>query len=98
MLHADLRKPEMEWRRKVGHVMEQARDGMGWTLEELAGKFDPAKDPRQLARWEKGDERLQFDLLLAIEAPRFRRLLVLGFARLGGEGVVIETRILINED
>jgi transcriptional regulator with XRE-family HTH domain len=70
----DLRNLET-LREAVGRAVERARRRVGWTQDELAGeiakvlqreKFDAA----QVARWEAGKERPQFDVLLAI--PKLR--------------------------
>lgn len=90
---ADLRKAEMDdYRQRVGSAVERARHLRGWTNDELAGAV--GRDPRQVARWQSGDERPHFDALLAVDDDRFRNALVAAFAELGA-GVVIDTVIHI---
>lgn len=62
---SEVRKSDQEWRQAVGRLVEALRRSRGWTLDEFAGKLE--KDPRQVARWEKGEERPQFDAILTVE-------------------------------
>ena len=89
MAKAHIRKTDVEWRRAVGRTVEAVRRSRGWTLDEFAGKLN--KDARQVGRWEKGEERPQFDVILALDECRWPLLLV--FAEL--MGVEIETHIRI---
>lgn len=92
MAKAHLRKTETEnWRRAVGRMVEALRRSRGWTLDEFAGKL--AKDPRQVARWERGEERAQLDALLAIE--ELHQPLLLVFADLVRHCVRVKTTIEI---
>lgn len=70
MLKAGLRKAEIDLRGAVGACLDSARRDRGWTLEELAAALPApegkdARDPRQVARWIRGEERAQFDVLFA---------------------------------
>lgn len=90
---ADLRKAETPaYRQRVGKAVERARHLRGWTNDELAGKVN--RDPRQVARWQSGEERPQFDVLLAVEDDLFRNALVIAFAEMG-TGVQIDTVIRV---
>lgn len=71
MAHADLRKAENEDLRALGQCLFRARSWLGWTLDELAAKLPPppekdARDPRQVSRWERGEERTQVDVVMAV--------------------------------
>lgn len=87
---ADLRKPEMDYKRLVGQAVESARRTRGWTNDEFAGKVN--RDPRQAAKWQSGEERPQFDVLFKIDDDLFRSALVIALARLAN-GVEIDTVI-----
>lgn len=80
LVRADLRKTEMPYKQRIGLTVERARHMRGWTNDELAGKVD--LDPRQVARWQSGHERPQFDLLFAIDDDVFRNALVIALATL----------------
>lgn len=90
---ADLRKPDTaEYKQKIGATVERARTLRAWTLDELSGKVQ--RDPRQVARWIKGDERTPFDLLFAIDDGRWRNALVIAVAELGtGVEIGVEIRL-----
>lgn len=89
---ADLRKAESERLRSViGRAIDRARQLRGWSLKELAGAVD--RDERQVSRWISGEERPQFDALIAVES--FRQPLIVAFAEIAGEGVTISTTIEI---
>lgn len=103
MAKAVLRKAETpHWRRAVGACIRRARLWMGWNLDEFAqhcptadpvtGEQKP-RDPRQVARWETGDERPHFDILLAIPAFSERLILELGAAK----GAQVVTRMEFTE-
>ena len=89
---ADLRKPEVAcaYRRRVGQAVERARLLRGWNNDELADKVN--RDERQVARWQTGDERPQFDVLFSVNDDLFRNALVIAFAELG-TGVTMNTVI-----
>jgi transcriptional regulator with XRE-family HTH domain len=76
----------------VGATVERARQLRGWTLDELSGHCD--LNPRQIARWMKGQERTQFDVLFAIDDDLWKNALVIALAELG-TGVQIDTVIRV---
>lgn len=91
MLKADLRKAETgDFRAQIGSVLVRARSLAGWSLKELAGKVD--RDPRQVARWESGEERAQLDVLFSVQ--ELQQPLVIALAELAG-GVEVETTVRI---
>lgn len=68
MAKADLRFSETDRRVVVGRALELAAGALGWNLDELAqaltvDKDDP-RDPRQVARWLNGKERVQLDVVM----------------------------------
>lgn len=72
---SDLKKIEIpESRRLVGQILMRARKVLGWSQKELAAALEAAtgekRDPAQLARWESGAERWQFDVLIQVEPLR----------------------------
>lgn len=93
-VRAHLRKAEIvtEAEAKVGAAVERARTLRGWTLEELAGHA--RRNARQIAKWIKGQERTQFDVLFAIDDARWKNALVIALAELGS-GVEIDTVIRV---
>jgi len=84
MAKANLRKPEMPWRERVGRAF--ARAAAPWSLKELSEMLD--RDERQIARWKTGGERAPFDVLLACDPLRPR--LIVELAKLDEE-IVVET-------
>lgn len=68
----------MPYKQLVGRAIERARHMRGWSNDELSGKVD--RDPRQVAKWQKGDERPHLDALFAVEDDLFRNALVIAFA------------------
>lgn len=94
---ASLRKPERRLVERseagllaTGAAVERARLLRGWTLDELSGFAE--RNDRQIARWIKGQERAQFDVLFAIKDAHWRNALVIALAELG-TGVEIDTVI-----
>ena len=96
MVKASLRKPEIDDRAVVGRAIVRARSLLGWSLKELSGKV--GKDERQIARWEKGDERdrAQLDALWAVEELRGPLVIALAEA-MEDSGVVVTTHVSIRQ-
>lgn len=97
MAKADLRKAETasadEWRERIGRAVRETRGGL--SLKEFTAALNRPgedRDERQVARWEDGKERPQFDVIFAV--PAFRARLVLALAGLVDD-VVVETNIRI---
>jgi len=90
MAKADLRKPEIgDLRKEIGSAIVRARDLLGWSQDRLAQEVK--RDARQVARWERGDERdrVQMDTLWAVE--ELRGPLVVALAELASGAVEVET-------
>lgn len=91
MVKATLRKPEVvDFLAEIGRCLFRARSWLGWTLEELAGRMPPPsgsdkRDPRQVRRWEQGEERPQVDVIFAVE--ELREPFVVQLAKLSGADV-----------
>lgn len=64
MLKADLRKAENGELKALGACLFRARSWLGWTLEQLAAELK--RDARQVARWERGEERTQVDVVMGV--------------------------------
>ncbi len=79
-----------DWRVAVGRAIERTRHLCGLSLKEFADKL--GRDERQVARWEKGEERPHFDAILAVDA--LKTALVIAVAELAN-GVEIETVVTI---
>ena len=62
-----------DFRVEIGRAITRARSIVGWTQDQLAGEIAKVLqrarfDPAQVARWEAGKERPQFDVLFAVDA------------------------------
>jgi hypothetical protein len=94
---ADLRKPKsttfVDYRARVAcEVVCPVLAGLD--LKEITALIEQATgrvvNERQIARWKTGEERPQFDALIAVE--RFRQPLVIAWAKfIEGAGVEVET-------
>lgn len=76
MANADLKILERARRAWIGRAITRARGLAGLTQDELAGEIAKVLrrdrfDPAQVARWESGAERPQFDVLLKIAAMQW---------------------------
>ena len=68
-LKADLRKPEnTEFLAEIGACLDAARREVGWTIDQLAAELK--REPRQVSRWMRGEERTQVDVVFAVKALR----------------------------
>jgi DNA-binding transcriptional regulator YiaG len=82
----DVRKADVEaWKTEIGRVVRRVRGAQ--TLKEFAAAI--ARDERQVARWEEGKERPQFDAIFAVRA--FRGPLVLELAALAEDAQIVTT-------
>ena len=79
---------------EIGECLDAARRDVGWTLDQLAAEL--GRDARQVARWIRGDERTQVDVVFAVEPLRrpFVVALALVVAR-DDSGVVVSTDIRV---
>lgn len=82
-----------EWRAHLGHAVLRARQLAGLSLKEFADAI--TRDERQVARWEKGIERPQFDAIFAVEP--LRQPMVIALCELAGAAVEIETVVRIRK-
>jgi ribosome-binding protein aMBF1 (putative translation factor) len=91
MAKADLRKPEsVDYQAEIGACLNKARLMNDWTLEQLAAELK--RDARQVARWIRGEENVQMDVVFAV--PELREPFVIALAKLANCEVetVIRTR------
>lgn len=97
MAKANLQKLEADYRASVGECMARARKTLGWSLQELANEIGQttgeARDLSQLGRWEKGKERLQTDVLMAL--PAFGPQFVIALAQLRSDQIEVVTEIRV---
>lgn len=97
MAKANLQKLEMDYREGVGHCMALARKTLGWSLQELANEIErvtgETRDLSQLGRWEKGKERLQTDVLMAL--PTYGPEFVIALAKLRSERIKVTTTLTV---
>jgi len=77
MAKADLPKgenaPQREEWRAIGSCLDEARRFVGWTVDRLAQELGDGVKPRdskQVARWIRGDERPQVDVIFGVRALR----------------------------
>lgn len=86
---SDVRKADVyEWKEQIGQAIRRTRGVL--SLKEFATAID--RDERQIARWEEGKERPQFDAIFAVRA--LRGPLVIALAQLS-EDACVETTIVI---
>lgn len=86
---ADVRKADLtDWKAQIGTVVRTVRGAL--SLKEFADVID--RDERQVARWEKGEERPQLDAIFAVSD--FRAPLVIALAQLS-DAVSVETTITV---
>lgn len=101
LLRSDVRKPMAkaglpevrkadvtDWKAQIGAAVRTVRGAR--SLKEFADVID--RDERQVARWEKGDERPQLDAIFAVSD--FRAPLVVALAELSGN-VEVTTQITV---
>jgi hypothetical protein len=85
----EVRKTDLEpWRVRFGGVVRIVRGTL--SLKEFADAID--RDERQIARWESGEDRPQFDAIFAVD--RFQAPLIAAMAGLS-ECVEVETVVRI---
>jgi hypothetical protein len=89
MIKADLRKAADTpvTAADIGKCLFRARCWLGWNLEQLAAELPPPsgaerRDPRQVRRWESGEERTQLDVVFSV--PALREPFTVQLARLSG--------------
>lgn len=90
MATAQLKKVDEadEYRQRIGRGIVRMRQIAGLSQKETAALI--GRDVAQLARWEAGTERPQFDRFIAV--PQLQRALLLAFAE-KAPGVAITTHI-----
>jgi hypothetical protein len=64
--------------REIGECLNSARNQLGWTVDQLAREL--RKDEKQVARWMRGEERTQVDVVFSV--PELRQPFVIALARL----------------
>jgi hypothetical protein len=90
MVKASLPKRETgESLKALGGCLDFARRYVGWTIDQLAGELQ--RDSKQVARWIRGEERTQVDVVLCV--PKLHGPFVIALAQLRSEEIVIETTI-----
>jgi DNA-binding transcriptional regulator YiaG len=90
MAKADLRKAETP-HAEMAHIVADVREASRLNLDEFAREI--GKDPRQVKRWESGDERPQIEAVYAV--ARFKPLVLEAMARQNQQQIEIETVIRI---
>lgn len=69
MAHANLPKRESaDAMAEIGGCLDFARRSVGWTVDQLSRELQ--RDSKQVARWIRGEERTQMDVVFAVEALR----------------------------
>jgi ribosome-binding protein aMBF1 (putative translation factor) len=92
-----LKKIEIpEMRRIVGQIVALARQRCGWSQKELIARIEDATgklfDTGQIAKWESGVERPQFEFLFIVE-PMRHQLVIAMASGLPDFEVVTELRL-----
>lgn len=86
MARAEVRKPEtVDYQAEIGGCFARARHWLGWSLKEAAAAL--GKDERQVARWERGEERTQVDVVFSV--PELRQPFAAQLAKLSGAKVAV---------
>lgn len=86
MARMPLRKTESEDSlAEIGECLDAARNALGWTINELAGRLPPPpgkvnRDPAQVQRWLEGKERTQVDVVFRV--PELQQPFVVEMAKL----------------
>lgn len=83
MAKANLPKGEVEpmTPAEIGGCLDYARRDVGWTVDQLAAEL--GRDSKQVARWMRGEERTQVDVVFSV--PPLRKPFVIALAKLTGE-------------
>jgi hypothetical protein len=50
--------------RLIGECLDEARRAVGWTVDQLAAELK--RDSKQVARWIRGEERTQVDVVFGV--------------------------------
>lgn len=67
MVKADLPKRENRSNlAEIGACLDFARRFVGWTVDQLASELE--RDSKQVARWIRGEERTQVDVVMSVPA------------------------------
>lgn len=53
---------------EIGACLDFARRFLGWSIDQLAAELQ--RDSKQVARWIRGEERTQVDVVFAVEPLR----------------------------
>lgn len=80
-----------DFRALSGRCLDRARLALGWNLNELADALG-RRDPRQVARWIAGTDRLHLDAVLAV--PALHAQFVIALATIA-EDIAVTTTISI---
>lgn len=79
MAHMSLPKRETDdAMAEIGECLDFARRSVGWTVDQLSRELQ--RDSKQVARWIRGEERTQMDVVFAVEP--LRAPFVIALARL----------------
>ena len=81
------------WREQIGRVITRVWSLAGLSQKEAAALID--RDQAQVGRWERGEDRPQFDAIFAV--PSLRRPLIQALAELADD-VIVETVVRMRRD
>jgi ribosome-binding protein aMBF1 (putative translation factor) len=84
---ANLRIPEMNFKRAIGGAIQRAVALVGWSNKEAAAKV--GTDDSSFGKWISGAERPQFDRLFAVEELRWP--LIQALAQLDEKNEIVTT-------
>lgn len=94
MLKANLPKRESaDALRELGECLDFARRAVGWTVDQLARHL--GRDSKQVARWLRGEERTQVDVVFAVAV--LRQPFVIALAKLAECDIETTVRIRMKE-
>jgi ribosome-binding protein aMBF1 (putative translation factor) len=66
---------------EIGGCLDYARRDVGWTVDQLSAELK--RDSKQVARWMRGEERTQVDVVMTV--PALRKPFVIALAKVTGE-------------
>lgn len=78
MAKAELKSAQRPLLEDLGQCLDCARRAVGWTVDQLAAEL--GRDSKQVARWMRGEERTQVDVVFAV--PQLRGPFVIALAQL----------------
>lgn len=77
-----------EYLERIGGCLDAARREIGWTVDQLAAELQ--RDPKQVGRWMRGEERTQVDAVFAVKL--LQQPFVIALAKLAAMPIEVTIR------